>query len=70
MGIFVALLRNDLRFPDFLLPVDFRYHSLKGQDDHINCNEQNVYCHMRSQKNACNYFVTTHQYTCTIIQKW
>lgn len=30
MGIFVVLLRNDLRFPDFLLSVDFRYHSLKG----------------------------------------
>lgn len=50
MRIFVVLLRNDLRFPDFLLPVDFRYHFLKGQADHINCNEQNIYCHIRSQK--------------------
>lgn len=38
MGIFVVLLRNELRFPDFLLPVDFRYYALKGQVDLINCN--------------------------------
>lgn len=38
MGLFVVHLKNDLRFPDFLLPVDFDYHPLKGQADHINCN--------------------------------
>ena len=70
MGISVVLLRNDFRFPDLLLPVELRYHSLKGQANHINCNEQNKYCHIRSQQATCICFVTTYQYTCTIIQKW
>lgn len=68
IGISVVLLRNDLRFPD-LLPVELRYHSLKGQANHINCNEQNKCCHVRSQYATCNCFVTTYHYTCTIIQK-
>ena len=49
MGISVVLLRNVLRFLDLLLSVELRCHSLKGQANHISCNEQNRCCHRRSQ---------------------